>query len=1315
MNRTQRPAHRSPLLFRILPAALALLMAVGSFAACRPSGGPGGDGTTVTDTQSGPADTLPGGTSADTQGSTNPPATDGPATDAPATETDESGNPVTPPETLPETEPPVISDGEPDTPPETSSPAETDAPAYDPEKHPGDTSLYDGVFISAVHGTGKKGAEAVVSHGFVQLYNSTSKDISLKGASLYYKTEGANPFAQWPFPEGAVIPAGGYYLVRANAPTGVVEENLILSIEHFDAEWDTYIDNKEIRLVFAPSGWLIGTDEDVTDFDDANSVFVATESYEDSVHAVNDLSRNKMAIRTALKDYSSYHVVNLTKANTPDLRRYCPVTAAGKENTVVGSRLLEVEFSRPAGIYPTAFNLSLTAPEGYTIYYTTDGSDPSDAKNSSRRTYGSAIRLSDTSSVSWGPVTRAWANYSGGASPSVSTQLGAHVIKAYAVKGSESTGVYTGTYFITPNLEQYNVPVISISLPLSEMIGSQGFYSNYTGGGSITDPRVRAEAVMEVFDEEGARVGNSIVELAVSGNGSSGFRMKSMRIYYKGALNEDAGLHNDLNYDFFDGLAVDNNGAAITSFSRLLLRNSGNDCGTSYIRDAYMQRVSAGLNVDVMASASTLVFINGEFWGVYNMRERYSPEYVENHYGVDKENVCVIESDYSQVHTNTNADFVLGTGVEGDQDPFNELVQYMRDHDLANTEHYAHVCEQLDIDSFIDMWVIRLFFVARDWPENNIKVWRNKNPDDPSGMDTKWHFVLLDMDMGLSFYDFTTETENFFWAFDSGSVTGTIMRALMKNQEFRSRFFVRYYELVTEHFTPEYLTEEFEALYAERNPLMPLQRNRWSGDGASVTTWEAAAGRIRRFITQRQDYALNHLYSRFGISEEEILTMSQKKLTVNFHSGRADVTLNGEAIESGHVIKLEDGQTLTLALSAVAKEGYTVTSITFTDREGQSQTVEGTRVTLQISNGGTVSITAKRNDTNLGSGEGTIVAGATYLFYLTENGDLYAWGDNRHGVLGLGTAGGIVKEPTFVMGDVAKVVTTHANAYENDDTTFSTAILTTDGRLLTVGRNTCGQLGHSGTADVSVLTEIELDAVVVDVSLGHDHMLVLDENGTMWGIGANNYGALGPVNVGGVVSEFVKVAEEVAFMSAGRRSTAYVTDDGQLWGLGDNRWKKMSQSHGDTITTPAVIAKNIEFLASGEHQILAVDHMGKLYYAGWRDLNSFNQGPGNNPTFAHLLDNVVKADVYFGNMVILTDNGDAYVYGINTYGGIGDSAVVGGTPKKIISGVKDVAAGYGFTAYLMEDGRILVQGDNTYGQGGNGTVGGAVKLGEADI
>ena len=170
-----------------------------------------------------------------------------------------------------------------------------------------------------------------------------------------------------------------------------------------------------------------------------------------------------------------------------------------------------------------------------------------------------------------------------------------------------------------------------------------------------------------------------------------------------------------------------------------------------------------------------------------------------------------------------------------------------------------------------------------------------------------------------------------------------------------------------------------------------------------------------------------------------------------------------------------------------------------------------------------------------------------------------------------------------------------------------------------------------------------------------------------------------------------------------------------MWGLGDNRWSKMSQSHGEQIHSPTKLLSDIVYATSGEHQVVTVTDSGKLYYAGWRTVHGFNQGGGNNPTFVHMMDGVAKADIYFGNMVILTKTGDAYVYGLNTDHGIGDSAVTGGTPKKILSGVVDVAAGYGFTAYLMKDGTLRIQGDNSFGQAGNGKIGGTVNMAIADL
>ncbi len=1197
--------------------------------------------------------------------------------------------------------------------PDESKPAEPEETLpYDPSLHPGNASDFDGVMISAVYGTGKKNTDAAMEAGFVQLYNRSMYTVSLKGASLYYASDDAAPFKQFVFSEDATIVPGGYYLVKCESVKDYDSSMAVIGMEYYDAEWDITFDNHEIRLLLAPSGWTVGRDENILLFDDAISVFVATESYNDSVYAVDGMSKNKIAVRTALKEYSGYHTVNLTERAMGELQKAAPAASGDRVNPVIASRLNEVTFSKPAGVYDKDFALTLKAKSGYRIYYTTDGSDP----KVSGKQYTGAIQLKDSSAMAWGPTIKAWANMNGNGRPSSSTQPGGYVIKAYATNGTDSTPVYTNTYFIIPELCDYGVTVMSISIPVSEMIGNQGFYNDPFLNGSITGGRRRGTAIMEVFDTDGERVGNSTVELAVSGNGSSGFAMKSLRIYYKGHLNEDGGREGNLDYDLFEGRAKDQHGQVITTFDRLLLRNSGNDCGVSYIRDAYMQRVCADTNVDTMASASTLVFINGEFWGVYNIRERYSPEYVESHYGVDKENVAVIESDYSQVHTNHMADYVVSSGIEGDADSFNAMTAYMRSHDLSNADNYAYVCSQMDIDSFIDMWVLRLFFVARDWPENNIKVWRNRNPDDPSGFDTKWHFTLLDMDMGLSFYDFTTEHENFFWAItNSGSVCGQMMRDLLKNEDFRNQFILRYYEIVNDYLPADYLSAEFEALVAERDPLMPLQDKRWNDSEFSIGAWNSAVSRIRSFIQNRQNIALSHMYNHFGITEADIESMSFRRVTVSFNPDRVDVYVNGQPVSNGTQFRFEDKER-EFEVKVTVKAGYTLNDIVWLPNSGSSQREDtATEATFKVTTSGTISIYAKRDSTGPTDTSGQIIAGPTYMFYLTGTGELYAWGDNRNGVLALGSNSGTIPTPTFVMNNVAKVDTTQGAAYENGDIVWMTAILTKNGKLYTVGSNTCGQLGRNGTSDDSRLDLVPFNGNIVDVSVGYDHMLIIDDKGVMWGIGSNSNGQLGAQNQGGTTQTFVKVAENVAMISAGRRSTVYVDDNGKMYGLGDNRWKKLSQNHGDIITTPTLMMENVQYVGAGEHQIVVVTENGDLYYAGWREFNSFNQGGGNNPTLHKVMSGVEKADIYHGNMVILTENGDAYVYGFNQDGGIGSSAVTGGTPKKIYSGVLDVTAGYGFTAYFCDDGTIRVLGDNTYGQGGTGKAGGRVDFTEAYV
>ena len=1137
--------------------------------------------------------------------------------------------------------------------------------------------------------------------------------ISLDGASLYYKTDNGESYREFRFPKTAVIPSEGYYLVRCAGPSDFLPENAIMTVEHADTDWEQVIDNKEITLLLAPSGKMLDPTVSPDTLTGINSRFLATDSYSDLHYAVNDLSRRKVAIRTALNRDSGYHLVNLTKSLTSDLEKLVTRTSDGRMNAVVRGMLNEIKFSHTAGVYREAIRLSLEAEYSWKIYYTTDGSDPSDLNNQARREYSGKIILDSTADLSWGGLINEWANRNSASRPTVSTLPGAHVIKAYATNATEDTPVYTNTYFIATEIDSYEIPVFSFSLQDEAVIGNSGFYSNYMPTGDITATRPRGLGVLEVFDEAGNRVGISNVEMAVSGNGSSGFAMKSLRIYYKGSLNEEGGMHSDLDYDLFEGLAKDAMGNPITTFDRLLLRNSGNDCGNSYIRDAFMQRVSQGLSVDTLASRSVLLFINGEFWGVYNARERYSPEYVESHYGVSKESVTVIENDYSQVHTNTNAPYVLQSGEAGDADDFNELVTYLRGNDMTNGKVYEYVKSRMDIESFIDMWVIRLYFNAVDWPENNVKVFRNKNASDPSGFDTKWHFTLLDLDMGLSFYGHTAETGDIFGAFNRGSVCGNMMCDLIKNEEFKKQFILRYYEVVTEHFTPQYLSTVFEELYNERRILMSLQQARWGNEGASMSRFVSTSNDIRRFIQNRNTYALNALYRHFGIDQAYIDSISCHRVTVHFNENRVAVTLDGETAKPNAVYRYELDRT-TLSVFAVAMEGYTVTGITFTDHLGNRQSAEGSEALFLINASGSITIATKKLDTEETPVGGTLVAGATYLFYLSETGDLFAWGDNRSGVLGLGYAGGIVTTPTFVMNNVAKVSTTAAAAYQNGDIVFMTAILTKDGKLYTVGNNTCGQLGRDGNHDSYELREVSFSGKITDVSIGYDHMLIIDEYGTLWGVGSNSYGQLGANGEGGNVYTFQRIADGVVSVAGGRRSSAFIKEDGILYGLGDNRWKKLSQSVGERTNTPCIMIEDVIYVSSGEHQVLAVTEDGSLWYAGRRSFSSYQLGNGNDPTMVQVTTGVVKAASYFDNMVILTEDGEVLVYGLNTEDAICKS-VVGRPPEKLLEDIVDVASGFGFSAFLTKDGTVIVQGDNSFAQAGIGESSDQVTLSEIEI
>ena len=1166
-------------------------------------------------------------------------------------------------------------------------------------------SNYKGVVISKVYGNGGK-SDGAMSTSFIELYNTSSSVATLGGLALYYG-EGAS-FAMLDL-SAYKIEGKSYLLIKCKTVNNYDTSFEVLRIDNFDIEWGITIDNKEFELVLAKKNAGITPGADFESNKGVISYVVACETENVNVNWVHNLSKSRMIVRTELTTASGYHRINLTNSGTAELEKVLPRSSA-KTNDYISSKFDEVIFSQEGGVFGTkTVSLRLSAPEGWTIYYTTDGEDP----RVSGTKYTKTLKLTQTNDIEWGPTINLGISRDGSSRPAVSTLFGGTVVKAYATNGTESTAVYTQSYFMSADLMSSDTTIISMSVPREEMFGSGGIYYDF----KVFETRPRARVFIEVFDRDGDRQGGSYAEVAVSGNGSSGLPMKSLRVYYKDPTDLNDPAPDSLEFDLFEGRAQNSLGQSITSFDRILLRNGGNDFGLTMVRDVFCQRMSEGLRVDRLEYTPALVFINGEFWGMYNCRERYSPEYFNRHYGVLEENVAIIENESplkydASLASSWNTDYVATTGDELNPHDiyakeFNDLVAYIKESDLSIDANYNYVAERLDIDSFIDYWIMNTFFCNPDWPGNNIKVWRNLDPNDPSGMDTRWRFLLLDMDSAVA-YQFNSDVSvDKFSDIANNTRCGAIMNGLRKNQDFSLKFVSRAYELVNEYFTYDKTSAVLDEIVAGIENIIPYHYERFPSHG-NMGTWPTNVNKIYNFLANRADYYMPYLYQAFGVNEDDIKNpVTYTSITVNTNVSAAVVKVGTAKVTKNVQQFRYEGDSVSVNVSVQINKGYTLKSIEFVGRSGEVKTFTDTAFTLSISESGTLTVNTELADpVRIVDVEASMLG----VFAIDDKGNLFAWGSNTGKALGI-TSGKEITTPKLVMSNVKKVATSKGMDTSADSSNdFTTAVLTKDGKLYTVGSNSSGQLGRSGATDK--LLEVTFSGTIVDIAMGRDHLLVLDSNGDLWGVGNNSYGQIGASSFGGNATSFVKIADNVSKISAGRRNTYYVDKSGNLYGLGDNRWYKVTSSSTETkISTPTYMTGNVKDVVGSTHQVLILKNNGDLYYLGQRDIKTFAAEDTYRGTMDLVHTGVVKADLYYDHIVMLCEDGSVYGFGYNGSGQLGAGAGISVmTPTKIAEGAVDVAAGASTTIIVLSNGNVIFAGSNYNGQAGNGSTMGNIDM-----
>ena len=560
--------------------------------------------------------------------------------------------------------------------------------------------------------------------------------------------------------------------------------------------------------------------------------------------------------------------------NDPDTwtRFVTPTPGEANNNIYTGNTEVAAPvFSQDGGIYSNNFNLELMAPEGGTIYYTLDGSDPC-----------------DTSAVYDTPI-----------SIDVSQTT---VMKAFILKeGFSPSPVVTKSYIQN---RSYDHPVISIVMdPFHLWDYNEGIYV-LGPNAEPHQPHFGANFWMDwekpmhldFFEPDGQHGFSLDAGITLFGGWSRDWPQKSFAVFARDKYGTD-----EIDYKIFPDETID-------TFKSFILRNSGNDIQYTMMRDAMMQRLVKNFDLDDQAYRPAVVYLNGEYWGLYNIREKLNEDYLASHHGINPKKVDLLQSSESGQD---------GLIVEGDSLEYREIINFVSNHDMSVDANYQQIASKMDIENFILYQITEIYIYNRDWPHNNIKYW--KAPDQNS----KWRWMLYDLDFGFGLYDSEGYEFNALkWAsepYGGLSWPGMLLRHLLENQTFRNRFINRYADALNTNFSETTVIQTIDEMAENIKDELQYHFQKWPRDRSA--TWEEDIERLRIFARERVPFCRQHVIEKWNLDGTYDITLQNK----NPDGGRLQMNACSISDESWSGTYF---QGIPVQISAVPKPGYRFTGWT---------------------------------------------------------------------------------------------------------------------------------------------------------------------------------------------------------------------------------------------------------------------------------------------------------------------------------------------------------------------------------------------------
>lgn len=493
-------------------------------------------------------------------------------------------------------------------------------------------------------------------------------------------------------------------------------------------------------------------------------------------------------------------------------------------------------FSVTPGIYDNAVTVAITAGEGETIRYTTDCTTP----NASSEVYSGELSISKNS------VIRAAAFRDGYLSGDVATAT--YLFRSDGVNHAlpvvtlvtdpdnlwnSKTGIYaTGDQF-DPDAASY-----------ADTLQSATYYQAKFATEEQVDTIWEKPAAFSLFDDNGKQVFTQNVGIRIAGSfgrgrAQKGFNVIARKEYGKGSME----------YPFFENRPY-------KEYKAVVLRAGAQDQNRSKIRDELASGLLEGTDINILYQAyrPTVLYLNGEYWGVYFMKEKRNRFFVAQH-----------------ENTENNVDLAIGKGFKqrtyGDNSDWVSLYEYATSHDLSSAEAYAYVSERMDVDSFRDYMIAEIYNGNTD--TYNFQYYRLKGG--------KWKFIFYDFCWG--FQSPGHETLAFRMGKTPSDVcSAKLFAAMLQNKGWRDSFCRRFGELLNTAFAPERVSALIEELYGYVEPEIKREREKFNKDtfmgvkqpNTNLGTYEgfqSEISKLKDFAQKRPEEIKRQLQSNLGLSD----------------------------------------------------------------------------------------------------------------------------------------------------------------------------------------------------------------------------------------------------------------------------------------------------------------------------------------------------------------------------------------------------------------------------------------------------------------